>query len=195
MRNLETKKEIRRRIKDCRALLSDETRQIFSDQIYNKLVSHPLYQTAKEIYCYVSFGEEVSTNAILAHAWKHGKKVAVPKILDNDTMEFFYIDTREQLKEGFYGILEPVTEKIACGEEVLVVMPGVAFDREGGRIGYGKGYYDGYLHKHPDYHTIALTFEVQCLEQIPTEAHDIRPEWILTEKETYQCKMDCQQTR
>lgn len=176
-------------------MLSDQTRQIFSEQIFSSLVSHPLYQEAKEIYCYVSFGEEVSTNAILVHAWKHGKKVAVPKILEDDTLEFFYIDTREQLKEGFYGILEPVTAKIASGDEVLVVMPGVAFDREGGRIGYGKGYYDRYLRKHPDYHTIALTFEVQCLDQVPVEDHDIRPEWILTEKEMYQCEKDCPKTQ
>lgn len=182
-------------MRKSRASLSDKERQAFSAQICSSVISHPLYQQAEEIYCYVSFGEEVITLPILEHAWKCKKRVAVPKILENDTMEFFYIKSMEELSEGVYGILEPADNNQAAGNNALVLMPGVAFDRSGGRVGYGKGYYDRYLTCHPHYKTMALAFEIQCLEAVPTEPHDIRPGFIMTEKEIYQCKEDFQMTR
>ena len=92
-----------------------------------------------------------------------------------------------ELSEGYYWISEPPAERQAAGSNVLVIMPGVAFDRRGGRIGYGKGFYDSYLGKHPEYRRIALAYEIQCLDLIPSEEHDIRPECIITEKEIYTC--------
>lgn len=202
MRNLETKREIRTRIKKERAELPTEVRQAWSDKIFSAVVEHPLYMQAEEIYCYVSFGEEVATNALVEYSRKMGKKVAVPKILvDNSPkklesegrtgtfheMEFYYIDSMDELAEGYYGILEPPKVRKASGKHVLVIMPGVAFDRHGGRIGYGKGFYDTYLKKHPGYRRVALAYEMQCLDMVPSEEHDIRPEIIITEKEIYTC--------
>ena len=202
MRNLETKKEIRARIKRERAALSAEVRQAWSDKIFSAVIGHPLYGQAEEIYCYVSFGEEAATDGLVEYSWKMGKKVAVPKILvDNfpktsepgvsggtfPEMEFFYIDSMDELTEGYYGILEPPADRIASGKHVLVIMPGVAFDRKGSRIGYGKGFYDTYLKKHPGYRRMALAYEMQCLDVVPSEEHDIRPEFIITEKEIYTC--------
>ena len=190
MKSLETKKEIRARIKKDRASLPAEMRQAFSDRIFKAVIGHPLYQNAEEIYCYVAFGEEVSTLRLVEYSWKMGKKVAVPKIhVDNSglRMVFYYIDSMDELSEGYYGISEPPAERQAAGSNVLVIMPGVAFDRRGGRIGYGKGFYDSYLGKHPEYRRIALAYEIQCLDLIPSEEHDIRPECIITEKEIYTC--------
>ena len=207
MKSLETKKDIRKRIRAARAGLSAAEQRKYSTRIQKRLLEHPLYREAEEIYCYVSFGDEVSTDLILEESWKCGKKVAVPRILIGETvpsshpvspshsglnpsgryMEFFYIHSREELKEGYYGILEPVTSVIAGGRHVLVVMPGVAFDTSCHRLGYGGGFYDAYLKQHPDYRTIALFYSIQCMEQIPYEKHDIRPKMILTEKESYTC--------
>lgn len=209
---METKKDIRKRVRSARAGLSSNERTKYSACIVNRLIEHPLYQEADEIYCYVSFGDEVSTSRILETSWMLGKKLAVPRILikqDQESksagdgtnckdtavssqspgryMEFFYIHSREELKEGYYGILEPVTTRKAQGRNVLVVMPGVAFDTSCHRIGYGGGFYDAYLKQHPKYRTIALAYSIQCLEQIPYEEYDIRPEIILTEKEIYTC--------
>lgn len=195
VRSLETKKEIRNRIRTLRAALPERERHQYSGLILERLLGHPLYQQADEIYCYVSFGEEVDTSGILEHVWKSGRRLAVPKILPaGDSprqMEFFYIESTADLKKGCFGIPEPATDRLAgCegqGKNVLVIMPGVAFDTQLGRIGYGKGFYDTYLRRHPDYRTIALAYSMQCLEYVPTEEHDVRPEMILTEKEVYTC--------
>lgn len=193
MKNLETKKDIRRQARSDRAGLPEGKRIAYSASIQHKLLEHPFYQQADEIYCYVSFGDEVITAQILEESFRQGKKVAVPKILTEEMkdcrkyMEFFYIHSMEELEEGYYGILEPVTRERAVGRNVLVVMPGVAFDSSCHRIGYGGGFYDAYLRRHPDYRTIALAYSIQCLEQIPCMEHDICPEIILTEKESYTC--------
>jgi 5-formyltetrahydrofolate cyclo-ligase len=195
--NLETKKEIRVRLKKERALLSPELRQTYSKQIVEQVISHPLYRHASEIYCYVSFGEEVSTGGLISYSLKMGKRVAVPKIIvDNSVktensakenriqkMEFYYIDNMNELEVGYFGIKEPPQKRAAQGENVLVIMPGVGFDVQGNRIGYGKGFYDVYLGNHPRYRRLALAFSMQCQTAIPAEEQDIRPEIIVTEKE------------
>ncbi|CUX50358.1 5-formyltetrahydrofolate cyclo-ligase [Clostridium sp. C105KSO13] len=205
---METKKEIRTRIIKERAALDPEMRQAFSDKIFEQIISHPLYRHAREIYCYVSFGEEVSTEKLISYSLKMGKKVAVPKIIvDNSAakentsgfleksaafkqkrrMEFYYIESTDELSKGYFGIMEPPEKAPACGDSVLVIMPGVAFDRQCNRIGYGKGFYDFYLRQHPWFRKIALAYSVQCLGKFSAEKHDIRPEMIITEEEIYTC--------
>ena len=202
----DTKRAIRARMKKERASLPMERRRAADKRILSSVTSHPLYGQAEEIYCYISFGEEVSTRELVEYSLKMGKKVAAPKILvDNfapageampkDTplsMEFYYISSLEELKEGYYGILEPPTggdarSGQAQGRNVLVVMPGLAFDRQGGRIGYGMGFYDAYLMRRPSYRRMALAYDMQLLGHIPAETHDIRPEIIITEKEICIC--------
>lgn len=184
---METKKAIRDKIKKKREDIPLEEQQTKSKKILGALTSHPLYKSAEEIYCYVSFGGEVDTRELVDRSLKMGKKVAVPKILVNNLMEFYYINSLKELEEGHYGILEPLPVKKAPGICALVVMPGVAFDKQGGRIGYGKGYYDAYLKHHPSLRRIALAFEMQCMEHLPREAHDVAPEFLVTEKKVYLC--------
>lgn len=201
MKNLETKREIRDRLRKERAALSPELRQSYSKQIFEQVISHPLYRHASEIYCYVSFGEEVSTGGLISYSWKMGKRVAVPKIIvDNSPiveeaqtcpktqkMEFYYIDNMKELHEGYFGIMEPLQKRTAQGENVLVIMPGVGFDLEGNRIGYGKGFYDAYLRNHPEYPKLALAYSMQCLTSIPADKLDVRTEIIVTEKGVFIC--------
>ncbi len=201
VKNLETKREIRDRLRKERAALSPELRQSYSKQIFEQVISHPLYRHASEIYCYVSFGEEVSTGGLISYSWKMGKRVAVPKIIvDNSPiveeaqtcpktqkMEFYYIDNMKELHEGYFGIMEPLQKRTAQGENVLVIMPGVGFDLEGNRIGYGKGFYDAYLRNHPEYRKLALAYSMQCLTSIPADKLDVRTEIIVTEKGVFIC--------
>lgn len=116
-----------------------------------------------------------------------GKKVAVPKVIVDNFMKFYYIDSLKSLTPGAYGILEPEAypQREACKEHALVILPGVAFDRQGNRIGYGKGFYDNYLSTHPQYHRIGLAFSAQCVDFIPADCHDIRVEAVITEKGNY----------
>ncbi len=181
---METKKEIRNRIRQKRNLIAPKELEEKSHTICQNVISHPFFLNAEEIYCYVDFRSEVKTNEILEAAWKCGKKVAVPKTEDGD-MKFYYIHSKRDLSLGNLGIEEPQTEEFAHGDNVLVIMPGVAFDAHRHRIGYGGGYYDKYLMQHADCHTIALAFELQIISDIPAKSYDICPEVIITEEHIY----------
>ena len=181
---MESKKDIKTYVLAARKSISNQEWTEKSYRIYGKVVEHSLFLNADEIYCYIDFRNEVGTRKIIEMAWKLGKKVAVPKI-NGDFMEFFYIHSFDQLSPGNWGISEPVSECIACGDNVLVIMPGAAFDKNKHRIGYGKGYYDRYLANHPSYQTMALAFELQMLENIPADEHDISPQFIITEEHIY----------
>lgn len=175
------KKEIRKEILAKRNMLSKEEWESKSESIFQKVISHPFFLEAEEIYCYIDYKNEVGTQKIIEKAWELRKKVAVPKII-GDEMHFFYINSFEEVEEGYCRILEPTTKQIAEGKNVLVIMPGAVFDKEHNRIGYGKGFYDRYLEKHPTYHTLALAFLLQFIENIPADTHDKKPEVIITEE-------------
>ena len=182
---MEAKKDIRKRVLETRSHLTDKEWEDRSHRIFEKVATHPFFLRAKEIYCYVDYRKEVGTRAIINHAWSVGKKVAVPKI--NETgMDFYYIQSFDELHEGYKGILEPNPLHPANGEDVLVIMPGAAFDQKCHRIGYGKGYYDRYLCLHPTHKTLALAFELQMMESIPKDDYDICPSIIITEENSYE---------
>lgn len=181
---MESKKDIRKRVLIKRKQLSETDWAEKSGTIYEKVISHPYFLDAEEIYCYIDFKNEVGTKKIIETAWKLGKKVATPKIV-GECMNFHYIRSFDDLSSGTWRIMEPVTRNPACGTKVLVLMPGAVFDKKMHRIGYGKGYYDQYLAKHPDYQTMALAFELQMLENIPADVHDICPQIIVTEEKFY----------
>ena len=182
---MESKKDIRKRVLAIRQNLAVQEWEEKSRLIYEKLTSHPFFLQAESIYCYVDYHREVGTRQIFEYAWNLNKKVAVPKV-NGDEMEFYYIHSFENLREGFKGIPEPEDRYPAKDEHALVIMPGAAFDKKCNRIGYGKGYYDKYLRVHPNYKTIALAFELQMLEAIPADTHDICPNIIITEEKTYE---------
>lgn len=181
---MELKRDIRKHVLIERNLITREEWTEKSCKIYEKVIAHPFFLNAEEIYCYIDFKNEVGTRNILETAWRLEKKVAVPKIVGKH-MEFHYINDFQELSSGCWGILEPIIQNLADGSNVLVIMPGAVFDRAKHRIGYGKGYYDQYLTKHPDYQTMALAFELQMLENIPADTHDICPEIIVTEEHIY----------
>ena len=101
-------------------------------------------------------------------------------------MIFFRIDGEEDLEPGYFGIREPKQGLSAAdGSNGLMIMPGVAFDRSRGRVGYGGGFYDRYLAAHPDLFTAAVAFEFQLFDQVPREETDILPRCLITEKQIY----------
>lgn len=181
---METKKDIRKRVLAERSALTEEEWMENSRCICEKITAHPFFADADEIYCYVDYNREAGTRAVMRRAWELGKKTAVPKVM-GDEMDFYYIETFDELEEGYFHIPEPVTNRAASGTNVLVIMPGAVFDKNRSRIGYGKGFYDRYLGRHTEYRTMAAAFELQVLDAIPSECHDIRPEIIVTEEKIY----------
>lgn len=184
VKNMETKQDIRKRVLKQRIAMPKEEWQEKSRMISEKVISHPAFCSAEEIFCYVSCRSEADTYAILREAWRQGKKTAVPKVHGKE-MDFYYIQSFDELEEGCFKIPEPVTAKKAEGKNVLVIVPGAAFDRRRNRIGYGKGFYDRYLEKHSECRTLAIAFGFQIVERIPASEHDVLPEILITEECTY----------
>lgn len=183
-KNMETKKEIRKHFLSVRASLMPKEREEKSRMITGKVISHPLFKQSETICCYLDYKSEVHTRGIIEAAWNLGKRVAAPRI-ENGEMEFYYMDDFLHLQTNVYGIDEPTSkERVDC-KDALVILPGVAFDRVCHRIGYGGGYYDRYLSLHPTYRRMAISFAVQCADEIPHEMHDLKPEIIITEGENY----------
>ena len=179
-----TKADIRKSVLEKRNCLDKQEWEEKSSIIFEKVISHPIFLKSEEVYCYIDFRNEVGTRKLIEACWSFGKKLAVPRI-EGHSMKFYYISSWEDISKGHWGIIEPHTESLAEGENVCVVMPGAVFDKKRNRIGYGRGYYDSYLHKHLEYKRIALAFELQMEDEIPAEEHDILPNIIITEEQIY----------
>lgn len=137
------------------------------------------YRQAKTIYGYLPYNQEVRTVPMLQQALHDGKRVAVPKVY-GDEMKFIYLDDLTQVEKGYAGIPEPVADgPVAQDETALVLMPGLAFDPQGHRLGYGGGFYDKFLASEPNHPTLALCYEFQMLPSLETEAHDIPVDTVL----------------
>lgn len=171
-----------------RALVREKKRQLTPSQITDcsvrlaqKLFSHPAYKNARTIYGYLSYNQEVRTMPVLQQAQRDGKRVAVPKVFGEE-MRFLWLDDLTAVAEGAYGIPEPIADDPAADDETaLVLMPGLAFDAQGHRCGYGGGFYDKYLQAHPQHPTLALCYDFQMFEHLDTDAHDIPVQFVLSE--------------
>lgn len=181
---MEKKRDIRKRVLSYRDSMDKKEWEENSRRIQDCVVAHPFFLDSKVIYCYVDYRNEVGTASIIKKAWELGKQVAVPKV-EGEKMIFYYIADFSDIKEGYRGILEPEKQFPAKDAHALVIMPGVAFDRNRNRIGYGKGFYDKFMDKHPSYHTIALAFECQMFDAIDAGKLDYRPEVLITEEKVY----------
>ncbi|WFR60008.1 5-formyltetrahydrofolate cyclo-ligase [Anaerocolumna sp. AGMB13025] len=180
------KQEIRKNIREQKSRLSFQERETYSNLIIKKLTEQREYQRASEVFCYISFNQEVITSAFIEEALSGRKRIAVPKIT-GDGMKFYYISSLKNLKPGVLGILEPDTRNEEAvpkkGNENLIIVPGLAFDLLGNRIGYGKGYYDAFFGKYKDFSWIktALAYDFQILPKLPAEEHDIKVDHIITQ--------------
>lgn len=181
------KRAMRKRILRQRDGLSEEERKKGDILLTERILGHQWYYRSEYLLCYVSYGSEISTLAILQEALRAGKKVYVPKVLQDEEaqMAFFQIQSTKDLSEGYKGILEPMgnTQMYVYTEEkterTLMLMPGVAFDSFRNRIGYGKGFYDRFLSDKALLRTIALGYRCQLLERLPASDKDIKPNQII----------------
>lgn len=181
----ENKKQLRKRVLSMRNSLDKDNKNSFDREIFNKLVLSELYNKSMNIFIYISFGSEVETKDIIMKALDDGKKVYVPKINgENNEMKAINIESLEGLVENSFGILEPISDVEISKEKIdLIIVPGAVFDKEGNRIGYGGGYYDRYLEAIKDKkNKIALVYDFQIVDYIPNEVHDIKVDYIISNK-------------
>lgn len=174
------KKDIRKEVLGKRLELKREELQLKSEAICQSFMQLSHYQNASLIYIYMEFKNEVITKSIIENAHQTGKKVAIPKIIHNE-MCFYYLEEGQDVKEGFFGIREPKTTKRVTDREGIMIVPGIAFDEYGYRIGYGKGYYDRFLHENQVSKKVSLALELQMIEKVPYDKYDIPMDMIITE--------------
>lgn len=173
------KTELRRSIRACKRAMTAQEIEERSARLGQLFTASEAYRNAKTIYGYLPYNQEVRTVPMLEQALKDGKKVAVPKCY-GDEMQFIYLEDLTQVAPGYANIPEPIADgPVAQDKTALVLMPGMAFDREGHRIGYGGGFYDKFLAAEPDHPTLALCYEFQMLPHLETEAHDIPVDYVI----------------
>lgn len=176
---METKKELRTNYKKLRNEMPEETREELSAEICGHILGSRLYQQAELIFAYYPLGNEVSLLPVIEDALSNGRRIAFPKV-EGEDMEFYQVKDLNELEEGYFHVMEPVTES-AAEEAALVLTPGVVFDMDGNRIGYGKGFYDRYLGKHPECITLGIAYESQIVECFEADMRDKKMDYIVTE--------------
>ncbi len=176
------KNEVRQLIKNYRHELSDEDVKIQSRLIIDRLKKSDIYKRAENVFLYISYNREVDTYMLLSQCLKDSKKVYAPRVLSKTDMEFYHVSDEHDLVSGYMGIMEPSDscEKVRA-RNGLFIMPGLAFDYDFHRIGYGGGFYDRYLSADNTFIKAALAFDFQVLDSIPYEEHDLKPDYIITQ--------------
>lgn len=182
---MDKKKELRRKILACRDALLPHERHEKSELITERILAWPAYQEARTVLLYAGVRSEVETEALTRQSLKAGKRVLMPRCVPA-TRDLILVPIQkwEELERGFFGLLEPPlpTTPIAPEEPDLVVVPGVAFDADGFRLGYGGGYYDRLLRRLGTHLSVALAFELQLVPRVPRAAHDLPVAYVATEK-------------
>ena len=186
-----TKQQIRKSMLEIRDALTGEERKRGEVLLTERIMGHQWYYRSTILLAFASCGSEISTREILQEALRQKKEVYLPKIIrypeNHQEMAFYRIRSLEELVPGYQGILEPVDEAAEYqyskenAENTLMLMPGVAFDPYRNRLGYGKGFYDRYLHGKEtlQLRTIGIGFQCQMLEQLPFEETDVRPYQVI----------------
>ena len=178
------KKELRSAIKEKKKALSRNDIEQMSRRLTEAFLELPEYKSADCLFAYVSINQEVRTFDIITKALTDGKRVALPKVT-GDKIVFRYINSFDDCEAGYKNLLQPDDNMpFADNKEsrALMLMPGLAFDRTGARVGYGAGHYDRYLSENTGtvFTKIALCFDFQMTDHIDVEEHDIRVDRIIS---------------
>lgn len=183
-----SKQSIRNRYLSMRNNLSYGERLAKSRKIWELLKQEPVYQDAEAVLVYMDYRSEVITTGLVEELLTDpSKRVFAPRVLGMN-ISFYEIWTLEELEPGYQGIREPAqneekmfTHALVKELKSLILIPGAVFDRQRGRMGYGKGFYDRFLADYIELSGAALAFECQIAKNVPMEGHDIRPGIIVTE--------------
>ncbi|ARE89198.1 5-formyltetrahydrofolate cyclo-ligase [Clostridium formicaceticum] len=188
------KKIMRKELLTKRDGLTEEEVLHKSASAFQQLKASSVYNNANNVMVYLAFRNEVSTEEMIKDLFSRGKRVFIPLTVP-ETKQLIIselLDMEKDLEIGNFGVLEPKEEAIRPVDPKvldLVIVPGVGFDKQGYRVGYGGGYYDRFLPRlSPGTPTVALAFEVQLIEKAPTDEYDFPVEYVITEKQFIDCK-------
>ena len=187
--SLETQKQLlRQRMKTRRQALSEAQRQAYAQRMLEHLTQWERFRSLTLLHTFLSLPEEPCTQEIVEYCWQAGKKVAVPIVEKGvTTLEHSLLSSWSHVEAGPLGILQPkleFRETVSLEQIALILVPGLAFDRQGGRLGYGGGFYDRFLPQTQGFR-LGVAFHFQLLEQVPQSQHDLPMDGILTEEGFY----------
>ncbi|MEB3429112.1 5-formyltetrahydrofolate cyclo-ligase [Citroniella saccharovorans] len=179
------KKSLRKSFKEIRNNISDEERKIWDKKAFDNLISLDEYKNSKNIFAFINFGSEIDTKALLERFFSDGKNVFIPITeKNNNMMKLTRIKSLDGLEPGHYGILSPKEEDYDFVDPDLidfVLVPGLCFDKEGYRVGYGGGYYDRFfssLKNSPI--KVGFCYKNQLVEKIDHDEFDLPVDFIIT---------------
>ena len=183
-RKIDLRKQMKVRLKG----MESAEKQRLDHEVFIQALKNPEIMQAKSVYAYMALSWETGTEELLEYFWKQDVQVAFPRVL-GDEMEFFKVNSLEDLEPGAFRIMEP---KAHCEQvdwpEAVIMVPGIAFTRDGKRLGKGGGYYDKYLDRYPGHKTVAFAYEFQIVSELPAELHDQPVDHLITETGSFFCK-------
>jgi len=185
------KEELRRRIAAVRRALSAETRRSFSFAMSERLIESEIFKRAKVVAAYSALRFEMDPCAIVERACALGKIVGLPRLVANTgTMDLASYRPGDPLYETQFMVKQPLetAATIDLASVDLVLVPALAFDTRGHRLGFGQGYYDRFLPRMPNAVRVGLSFELQLLVEVPATTHDVPVDHLATERRMLVCE-------
>lgn len=190
---METKDKIRNNMTFLRNHLSIQEKHTFSGQIMQNLIHYLDTEEVKYLLLYADFRNEVETELLATYCLEHDISVYYPRVMGQN-MEFLSVKSMMDLSPDFMGIREPAYDSqnlfqlhTSQVEQVFMVMPALAFDTNGNRIGYGKGYYDRYLTRVPIINRLGICYDFQITNLLPCTTQDIRATMVISDKRIFRC--------
>lgn len=176
------KKKLRKEMLAKRGKLSLQTKEKYDqwicESLWKRIETHG-YQT---IHCYLPMGTEININPLIETLLEKKRRVVAPKTLPKRKLENLILNSLNELEKGVFGTSHPMGGEVYGSEYDLIIVPGLAFDKQNHRLGYGGGYYDNFMVHHPSAQKIGIFYPFQEVEEIPMEPHDIRLDHILVNK-------------
>lgn len=180
--NHQSKQELRKSLKFARSRVVKKADK--DNYILNTFVNSSLYRDSKQILMYMALDDEINVDALLDLSRINGKSIAVPYCVDNDgNMDFYYINSLDDLVEGSFGVREPnikICKKVSDYNDSVILVPAIAFDKRGFRLGYGKGYYDRFLSNYP-FISVGLCYNSLIQKELPINEYDQSVDYIITD--------------
>lgn len=175
------KQSLRKDMRARRAGIAATERRAKDRRIIKNLCHVPVFREAKSVFCYVSYLSEADTGPIIEDCIRQNRLLAVPRIMSGERMIAVRLNDLAELRPDNMGIPAPLSARAEAGPFDIAITPGLAFSPAGERLGYGRGYYDHWFARHQVHTRIALAYEIQLVERLPTEARDKRVDMIVTE--------------
>lgn len=177
------KKTLRKKFISERNNLENDYRNSSTNKIFTILEEQDFFKSSEKIFIYAGFGSEISTE-IFIKKWINKKQIFVPKI-ENGKMNLIQLNSWDELTPGHFGVLEPTSSDYYEGKIDLVITPSIVFDKNGYRLGYGKGYYDKYFSSREYGISVGLSYHKLLQDNVPKEDHDKKVDVIITEEKTF----------